>query len=97
MGTGLGLYSLCKRMEALKGSCGTRPRLDGKDGAEVWFCIPYRPDIVAENHDRANGETLDSKTLSSSSSYDNSGDESLQISIAGMSASSCFWCHVVFC
>ena len=43
-GTGLGLYSLAKRMEALGGSCGVSSRPDGKPGTLFWFCIPYKPD-----------------------------------------------------
>ncbi len=43
-GTGLGLYSLAKRMKALKGSYGVRKRKDGKQGSLFWFAIPYKPD-----------------------------------------------------
>jgi CheY-like chemotaxis protein/signal transduction histidine kinase len=45
-GTGLGLYSLAKRIEALKGSYGVRKRDDGKQGSCFYFSIPYRPDIT---------------------------------------------------
>jgi signal transduction histidine kinase len=41
-GTGLGLYSLLKRMEALGGSCGIRSRDDRKQGSIFWFTFPYR-------------------------------------------------------
>jgi signal transduction histidine kinase len=41
-GTGLGLYSLLKRMEALGGSCGIRSREDSKQGSIFWFTFPYR-------------------------------------------------------
>ena len=51
-GTGLGLYSLLKRMEALKGSCGMRQRSDGKEGSVFWFCFPYRPDPAAEDFEK---------------------------------------------
>ena len=44
-GTGLGLYSLAKRMEALGGSCGVRNRDDGQQGSIFWFTFPYRPDV----------------------------------------------------
>jgi CheY-like chemotaxis protein len=47
-GTGLGLFSLGKRIEALKGSYGVRKRRDGKQGSLFWFSIPYRPDRTAE-------------------------------------------------
>ena len=43
-GTGLGLYSLAKRIEALSGECGVKDRIDGKDGSIFWFSVPYRPD-----------------------------------------------------
>ena len=39
-GCGLGLYCLCERVAACGGSCGARPRADGKDGLEVWFTLP---------------------------------------------------------
>ncbi len=43
-GTGLGLYSLAKRIEALKGSYGVGRRKDGTQGSLFWFALPYRPD-----------------------------------------------------
>ncbi len=43
-GTGLGLYSLAKRIEAMKGSYGVQNRRDGKKGSLFWFAIPYKPD-----------------------------------------------------
>eukprot|EP00981_Chlorochromonas_danica_P009181 scaffold2548_cov163-Ochromonas_danica.AAC.8 len=45
-GTGLGLFSLARRVEALGGSYGVRKRLDGVQGSVFWFAIPYRPDAV---------------------------------------------------
>ena len=45
-GTGLGLFSLAKRMEAIHGSYGVRRRSNGKQGSVFWFSIPYRPDII---------------------------------------------------
>lgn len=46
-GTGLGLYSLSKRVEALGGGYGSHGRLDGKQGSIFWFAFPYRPDSTA--------------------------------------------------
>ena len=46
-GTGLGLYSLAKRMDALKGYYGVEKRKDGKQGSLFWFAVPYRPDRVS--------------------------------------------------
>eukprot|EP00981_Chlorochromonas_danica_P009354 scaffold2636_cov176-Ochromonas_danica.AAC.8 len=43
-GTGLGLFSLAKRIEALDGKCGVERRRDGLEGSLFWFMIPYRPD-----------------------------------------------------
>ena len=47
-GTGLGLYSLAKRVEAMKGTYGVQHRRDGKHGTLFWFSIPYKPDTVTE-------------------------------------------------
>ncbi len=46
-GTGLGLYSLSKRIEALNGFYGVRKRSDGQQGSVFWFSIPYRPDHIS--------------------------------------------------
>ena len=46
-GTGLGLFSLSKRIEAMNGTCGVRNRSDGKQGSVFWFTFPYRPDLAA--------------------------------------------------
>ena len=43
-GTGLGLYSLAKRVDAIQGDYGVRKRRDGQRGSVFWFTIPYRPD-----------------------------------------------------
>lgn len=43
-GTGLGLYSMAKRVEALHGDCGVSGRRDKKKGSLFWFRFPYRPD-----------------------------------------------------
>ena len=43
-GTGLGLFSLAKRVEALQGTYGVMRRPDGEQGSLFWFTIPYRPD-----------------------------------------------------
>ena len=46
-GTGLGLYSLQKRMQALHGDCGVKARKDRKQGSVFWFSFPYRPDTLS--------------------------------------------------
>jgi signal transduction histidine kinase/CheY-like chemotaxis protein len=49
-GTGLGLYSLAKRLEALHGHYGVTKRKDGKQGSRFWLAIPYKPDNVYAQH-----------------------------------------------
>ncbi|RYH07579.1 response regulator [archaeon] len=46
--TGLGLFSLKKRVEALGGKCGVEGRRDGTQGSLFWFTIPHRPDHTQE-------------------------------------------------
>lgn len=65
-GTGLGLYSLAKRLEALHGNYGVHKRKDGKQGSVFWFEIPYRPDEVAAI-DLRNSPIKESYTRSKSS------------------------------
>lgn len=48
-GTGLGLYSFAKRIEALRGQYGVHKREDGVRGSIFWFTIPYRPDILCSS------------------------------------------------
>jgi signal transduction histidine kinase len=45
-GTGLGLYSLSKRIQALGGTFGIEGRSDGTHGSLVWFTFPYRQDSM---------------------------------------------------
>jgi signal transduction histidine kinase/FixJ family two-component response regulator len=40
-GTGLGLYSLAKRVDALGGDYGIESRSDGQQGSQFWFTIPF--------------------------------------------------------
>jgi hypothetical protein len=47
-GTGLGLFSLSKRIEALGGSRGVDGRKDGMSGSNFWFTFPYLPDYTPE-------------------------------------------------
>lgn len=53
-GTGLGLFSLAKRIEALEGLCGVQHRRDGEEGSLFWFQIPYRPDPVMSRSEGPN-------------------------------------------
>ena len=43
-GTGLGLFSLAKRVEAQHGAYGVRNRDDGAQGCVFWFMLHYVPD-----------------------------------------------------
>ena len=47
-GAGLGLYSLSKRIECMRGHCGIRNRNDNQQGCCFWFTIPYSPDNTIE-------------------------------------------------
>ena len=47
-GTGLGLFSLSRRIEALNGSFGVRRRTDGNRGSCFWFSIPYKMDTSVQ-------------------------------------------------
>jgi CheY-like chemotaxis protein len=58
-GTGLGLYSLAKRIEAIHGEYGVRSRRDGSKGSLFWFTIPYRPDEVSAAAAQLSAENVD--------------------------------------
>jgi CheY-like chemotaxis protein len=45
-GTGLGLFALRKRAEALGGTFGVTNRSNGRRGSIFFFTIPYRPDFT---------------------------------------------------
>lgn len=57
-GTGLGLYSLAKRVEALSGKYGVSRRKDGRHGSLFWFAIPYKPDVYAEINSQVYNSTI---------------------------------------
>jgi len=42
--TGLGLFSLARRIDALDGKYGVFDRKDNQNGCRFWFTIPYKPD-----------------------------------------------------
>jgi len=42
--TGLGLFSLARRIDALEGKYGVLNRKDNQNGCRFWFSIPYQPD-----------------------------------------------------
>ena len=64
-GTGLGLFSLAKRVEALHGKYGVRRRRDGRQGSLFWFAVPYRPDhFMAEVYATNNAATSPKAAIS---------------------------------
>ena len=79
-GTGLGLYSLSKRIEALGGTCGIKSRRDNEPGSQFWFSFPYRPDESAIDLDEKDGDQFHlSITTSSAASFSVRDDESQTI------------------
>ena len=54
-GTGLGLFSLAKRVEALQGHYGVKQRPDEEQGCLFWFTIPYRPDEMSAKLSKQRG------------------------------------------
>ena len=80
-GTGLGLFSLAKRIEAMQGNYGVKKRKDGKKGSLFWFAVPYRPDVMFANlhqqqiqrvkrRQRGGKPDVTSPTIGRSSSHD---------------------------
>ena len=63
-GTGLGLYSLAKRIDALDGFYGVRARDDGMQGSNFWFAIPYKADTVTSSHNSDIIPTTENKLFS---------------------------------
>lgn len=83
-GTGLGLFSLAKRVDALKGRYGVKHRKDGKQGSLFWFTFPFRPDeVAAEEHarqlrrrEKANSRNQTNNDNANSNAVDNGVDAS---------------------
>lgn len=50
-GSGLGLYSMSKRSDAIGGSCGMDNRKNGIQGSSFWFEAPYFPDTLCPPSD----------------------------------------------
>ena len=73
-GTGLGLFSLAKRVEALQGTYGVMRRPDGEQGSLFWFTIPYRPDRETAEALRMRLGCLSHSFSSESSSEDHAGE-----------------------
>ena len=60
-GTGLGLFSLAKRVEALTGFYGVRHRADDRSGCEFWFAIPY---TLVDSDEPAGSDVVNESTSS---------------------------------
>jgi hypothetical protein len=67
-GTGLGLFSLAKRVEALHGQYGVCSRPDGQQGSLFWFAIPYRPDYLSAELARTAGDNYAAPSANESAS-----------------------------
>ena len=73
-GTGLGLFSLAKRIESLNGHYGAEPRADGEQGIKFWFYFPYQPDkamskVLDANKEAASSSLTVTPSQSSKSGY----------------------------
>ena len=60
-GTGLGLFSLAKRIESLTTSYGVKNRKNGEHGSIFWFTIPYSPD--SESLEKELASLIDPTTI----------------------------------
>ena len=69
-GTGLGLYSMRKRQEALGGSCGVVDRKDGEQGSCFWFTLPYRPDGTIHQRSPKSSKRLSFTSTASSTALE---------------------------
>ena len=58
-GTGLGLYALANRTQAIGGTYGVCRRHDGQRGVLFWFTVPYRPDRTVADLDYKNISPVD--------------------------------------
>jgi CheY-like chemotaxis protein/signal transduction histidine kinase len=56
-GSGLGLHCLSKRVEALRGEFGVKPRTDNARGAIFWFSVPYVPAQSAEGKKKSSSNS----------------------------------------
>ena len=61
--TGLGLYSLLLRTDAIGGSCGVDDREDKKEGSSFWFTFPYRPETIENENETDSARILESRKV----------------------------------
>jgi CheY-like chemotaxis protein len=79
-GTGLGLYSLSKRVEALGGRFGVGSRTDGQQGSRFWFSIPYTPDETYSKEVQSAAEQSTKIKLERTMSFDAEEKQSVILS-----------------
>jgi CheY-like chemotaxis protein len=65
-GTGIGLYVISKRLEAMGGLFGVKPREDGANGSCFWFLFPYEPEPLPPPND---SHSLDSSVNTSNPNH----------------------------
>ena len=74
-GTGLGLFSLLKRVASLGGECGVKDRPNHQTGSIFWFSFPYFPDttLIVETNSHlspaSSSDTTCDTTTSDSSAH----------------------------
>ena len=61
--TGLGLYSLLLRTDAIGGSCGVNDREDKEQGSSFWFTFPYRPETIENENEIDSARLLEALTV----------------------------------
>lgn len=61
-GSGLGLYSLSLRLDAMQGKYGVNRRSDAYTGTVFWFSFPYREDEDVANCDKSEVSSLSQTT-----------------------------------
>jgi len=66
--TGLGLFSLARRLDALEGKYGVLNRKDNQNGCRFWFSIPYQPAVNTVNEQKG---TIESPVLQNTSTTTN--------------------------
>lgn len=74
-GTGLGLYSLSQRVDALGGKYGVSDRRDNRSGSLFWFSVPYRPDITASKAAARRRSSMFNSMLKLATASMDGGDE----------------------
>ncbi len=86
-GSGLGLFSLAKRVESLGGTCGVSDREDEYQGSKFWFSIPFEAGSQQPQHNLNHHNLNDKSEQIAENPIDNqdsrgSDDDTSQISKA---------------